>query len=668
MATEQVENQSEVPRTVQPPPAVPGAGNGQDTPVTGVPATSSPDFNRERDLAEEVRSGLQLFVVAVKNCALYPENSKIRGASLEKLQEWFAKFLDQHESLKLFVDMDSFLFQGVQVYQEKAGEGAVVFPFFRDGVQWIEFQEGMEPSELSALIDNMNRFRMLKEEDEDDLVTALWDADLQNIKYKTANEFWEIDPVTEIASFSVSVGQANAPKTENMTRKSIATVGRSRPVPQAGGKALGVLLNWMKESGRRQTQDSSLFPPESDLRPPDTGLGGDDSDSEGEVLEGGWRHQPWAISHQERLEMEKLLSDEAKRSHLGLGIDLTLALLVQHTDQDSQGIILKFLAEMVKFAFARGDFGAPILILGKLEGLIRSFAPDMDHLRTEFPRWLATEPVMEGLIALVPRQDCPEDDASWFQQFLSVLPADAGKILAATAGKARDPMVRTCLLASVADRAAAGGHDLGIFLNTALSPEDLSSLIELLKGRDLKSYVDLLTASARHVHKQVREAASRLLLERNTDYIASVPQLLNEPDPSLARQIYWQLSQRRSAVVEKTIMGYLTQTFELSVNRAPDQVLQAYRTLGLAAATPRAVAFASDLLMKKDFKALFGLENDIEKTHRAGAALALHFIPAQLGSQDILEQASRSFFRSLRAACAKASQEADTYRAMVRRE
>jgi hypothetical protein len=625
------------------------------------------DISRERDIAEEVRSGLQLFVVAVKNCALYPENSKIRRASLEKVQEWFAKFLDDHESLKLFVDMDSFLFQGIQVFQEKPGESAIVFPYFRDGVQWIEFQEGMEPMELAVLIDNMNRFRMLKEEDEDDLVTSLWEADLQNIKYKTANEFWEIDPVTEIASFTVAVGQANATKTETMARKSISAAGRARQPAAAGGKSLGVLLDWMKDSGRRNS-DSPLFPPEGDLRPPDTGLGGEEADGDAEVQEGGWRHQPWAITPQEKAEMDKLLSDEVKRSGLGLGIDFTLELLVQYRDPDTQGTVMKFLAEMVKFAFARADFGAPILILGKLEGQIRRYAPVLDGIRTEFPRWLATEPVMEGLIALNPRPACPEDDATWFQQFLSVLPVDAGKVLGATAGKARDKMVKTHLLTAVADRAAAGGHELGIFLNTVLSPQDITTLIDQLKGRDLKSYLDFLSASARHVHRQVREAASRLLLERNTDFIANVPNLLSESDPSLARQIYWQLGQRRSAVVEKAILGFLTQTFELAVNRAPDQILQAYRTLGLATATPRAAAFASDLLLKKDFKALFGMESDIEKIHRAGAALALNFMPAQFGSREILEKATRSLFRSLRAACAQATLEAETYKSMAKRE
>jgi hypothetical protein len=323
---------------------------------------------------------------------------------------------------------------------------------------------------------------------------------------------------------------------------------------------------------------------------------------------------------------------------------------------------------MVKFAFARGDFGAPILILGKLEGLIRRCEPFLDHLRTEFPRWLATEPVMEGLVVLVPRQVCPEDDATWFQQFLSVLPADAGKVLASAAGKARDQMVKTLLLNAVADRAAAGGQELGVFLNSVLSPDDLTVLVAQLKGRDLKSYVDFLSAAARHVQRRVREAASRLLLERNTDFIANVSNLLSEPDPSLARQIYWQLGQRRSAVVEKSILNFLNQTIELSVNRAPDQILQAYRTLGLAAATPRAADFASDLLLKKDFKALFGMESDIEKLHRAGAALALHFMPPQFGTREILERASRSLFRSLRAACAQASQEVETYRAMAKRE
>jgi hypothetical protein len=120
-------------------------------------------------------------------------------------------------------------------------------------------------------------------------------------------------------------------------------------------------------------------------------------------------------------------------------------------------------------------------------------------------------------------------------------------------------------------------------------------------------------------------------------------------------------------VVEKTIITFLAQTFELAVNRSPEQLLQCYRTLGLAAASQRAVDFASDILMKKDFRALFGISGEIERNHRAGAALALHFMPPQTGAQDILAHASKSLFRSLRHACAKANSEAEVYRTMARR-
>jgi hypothetical protein len=623
------------------------------------------DLNRERDIAEDVRAGMQIFVVAVKNCALYPENSKIRRASLEKLQEWFTEFLDEHESLKLFVDMDSFLFQGVSVYQEKPGESAMVFPFFRDGVQWIEFMEGMDRSELETLIDNLNRFRMLREDDEDDLVTALWEADLQNIKYKTANEFWEIDPVTEIAAFKVAVGQSGEAALDGLNRKALATAARNKAQESGGGKALGALVSWIRNGARISSRESFLFPEEGDLCPPETGLEGDDDGSQDEdYQESGRRHQTWAISPQERAEMERLLSDEAKRSHLGLGIDLTLELLVQHGDPESQGTVLKFLAEMVKFAFARGDFGAPILILGKLEGLIRAASPALDQMRAEFPKWLATEPVMEGLIALAPLKDRPEEAAVSFRRLLSILPPDSHRLLAATAAKCRDEMIKSQLLLAVAERAPGGGHELGLFLNSTLPTADIVSLIGMVKGRELKEYMDFLSASARHVQREVREAASRVILEANTDLIAHLPQLLAEPEPSLARQIHWILGQRRSPVVERVLVNFLAQTIDLSVSRPRDQLMLCYRTLGLVAATRTAADFASEILLKKDMKAFFGLSGEKEKIHRAGAALALHFIPAQYGSQEILESASRSFYRSLRAASAQAREEVAAFKSM----
>jgi hypothetical protein len=58
--------------------------------------------------------------------------------------------------------------------------------------------------------------------------------------------------------------------------------------------------------------------------------------------------------------------------------------------------------------------------------------------------------------------------------------------------------------------------------------------------------------------------------------------------------------------------------------------------------------FSSEVLLKKDFRAFFGISH--EKSHRQGAALALFLMPNEWGQNNILNKASHSAFRDLRRA------------------
>jgi hypothetical protein len=650
-----------------------GKGNGSGNGAGLVAADNSPSaaagvFDKEKDLAQEVRAGLQIFVVAVKNCGLYPANNKIRQASMERVTEWFTTFLEEHETLRLFVDMDGFLFQGIQVLQENPTESAIIFPFFRDGVQWIEFLEGLDSKELLTLMEHMNRFRILKEEDEDDLVTAMWTSDFQFIKYKTANEFWEIDPVTEISSLKVGFDSGQEQPKKEKIQYIVAPISRDTMAERkTGGKTIGALLSWMNEGGPNVSNDSKLFQRDGELLPPSTGIRGGDGDGEGEddedFLEGGYRqYQTWAISPAEKAEMERILAEESKKGHLGMGIDLTLALIPQKNDPESRVPILKFLADIVKFALARADFQSVLILLKKLAYLIQAYSPDLDNLKTEFPGWLAEEAILEGILHTDPKQLIPPEQIVSLRKFLRFLPSGVNKTLVNIASKLKDESLKFALLEAAVMRAAAGGIELSLHANTVLHPDDLTRMYKYFENKDIKNVFPFLSGGAKHVKRQVREVAARIILESDPNHISSLPHLLAEPEPSLARQIYFLLGQGRNPVVEKILINFLNNTIESSINRSPELIMLCYRTLGLVAASTAATEFASSKLMKKDFRSFIGFSSEMVQTHRTGGALALYLMPPSLGADEILSRASRSFFRSLRQACADAKKEADSYR------
>jgi hypothetical protein len=591
----------------------------------------------------------------------------IRKTSLQKLQEWFASYLDDNEQLRLFVDVKGFLFQGVEVLGEKTSENSIFFPFFRDGLQWIEFQEGLTHAELEKLIEFLNRFRMLKEEDEDDLVTAMWSAEFQFIKYKTANEFWEIDPITEIASFKVGYSQNLKNTPDDDTIKNMTAGQKSQENYATGPKGIGALFSWIGKGSYGGVGSSGFFPPESKLIPPRTGL---DSGSGGNGQECGelGGSFTWEINEDEKAVLDEMLSEEARRSQLTVGVDLAMALLVEHSDPQGRAQVLKFIGEVVLFAFARGEYLEVYTLIRKLEILIRAVAPQLDQLRNEFQKILSTLTVLEGLFHYEGEitQD-NVDELVYLNKVLGYLTSDCAKILTEVAAKIRDDILRGQVLEAIARRAFVGGQDLAFHVNSVLPPKDIITIIKILGASDISKSLPFILGLSRHVKPEVREEAAVTLLVNNTGYISNMPHLLAEPDPKLARQIFWLLGRERNATVERLLINFIRNTLELNINRPTDSLLLTYRTLGLSASTEGAVDFCAQILLKKDLRALFGLTGEFEQAHRVGAALALLVMGPELGQGEVLHKASRSLFLSLKRAYQKANLAAEEYRSMTRR-
>jgi hypothetical protein len=303
-----------------------------------------------------------------------------------------------------------------------------------------------------------------------------------------------------------------------------------------------------------------------------------------------------------------------------------------------------------------------LVLLKKLAGVIQAASPALDDLKIEFPKWLSEEFVLEGIIHTDPKLEVPVEQIVALNKYLRFLPVNAHKVLINIAAKVKDGKIKSQLLEAVVMRAVHGGMDLSLHANTMLSPDDLVVMYKYFENKDIRPVVPFLSGGTKHVKRQVREVAVRIILESDPNFINHLPHLLAEPEPSLSRQIYFLLGQKRSAVVEKILINFLNSTLDLSINRSPELIMLCYRTLGLTAVSMSALDFAAGKLMKKDFRSFIGFSNETTQTHRIGGALALFLMPPSLGAEEILSRAHGSFFRSLRLAYYEAKKEADSYR------
>ncbi len=153
---------------------------------------------------EAVRGFMAAFAKAIKSYSLYPETHTISENLLSGLENSLTNFFQSSPDLKLDIEKERICFKGIEVYQANGKEDYLVTPFFRDGIIWIEFGNGVTAAELSFLLGLLSEYRTLTDESEGDLVTALWERSLPHIHYEAAEVFWETAPSLDFSHFSVS--------------------------------------------------------------------------------------------------------------------------------------------------------------------------------------------------------------------------------------------------------------------------------------------------------------------------------------------------------------------------------------------------------------------------------------------------------------------------------
>ncbi|MDR1044578.1 MAG: hypothetical protein LBP33_05595 [Candidatus Adiutrix sp.] len=673
---------------------------------------------QENELLAEVRAGLNLFSVALKNHALYPEANHTRRASLEKAHNWLKDYLERESDLHLTVDRDSLIFQDEVAFQDKAGEQPLVFPLFRDGVQWIEFDEGLTFEELNAFAGLMNRFRTLKEEAGDDLVTAMWDADFAHIKYKTAEEFWENDPLIDIAALKaaneeleasgagrlIKIGSRTVDQVLGVLNKDQSGQGQSAdggqaappsgvaaPTEEEASPLFSELLSNLKNSvlkPKRAGQNllDTVLPnlgSGEPTRPLNAPVYIDDSASSGqEALPGPvndeddssrsaseatarnlfkaatyydsqGRDNFWKLSPEEEAVLAAMISDEEHRNRSQDCLEILTILLDEsqapgdaRDGRQAHGDLLNFMAAEIRHDLELGDFAFIRGFLETLKEAVKTDKPFLARLVAEFQAKIAAGDVLDALLRDWPQDQATDRSFAELRLFLYHLPPEAIQTFVALLLKGVDPRIEK-ILVEVSAVAAAKLNSLNVVkLITPLRSASLREMIQVVKNRQLPCPTVLLQGLSHYEIPQVREEAARALLEADPDNIRHLAHLIDDPHLSINRLICAYLALRRIPLAEKLLFDYLNESYLQGRAQSKEHLLNCYRAFGLCSSS-WVISFLREILFKKDWKSLLGLEGN---WHQQGAALALMMMPERWGAAEILDEAAHSRFRSIRQA------------------
>jgi HEAT repeat protein len=153
--------------------------------------TTSATANAEQDELDEpsfpivlVTDLLKSFVKAVRAHQLYLPNNPMHARSLEAVREAFAGIWRKTEEIDIQIVETQLLWEGRVVLDEhERTSDNIAWLLYKDGIRELKMLKGFEGEELGTFFDLLQRVRKATDDD-DDLLTLLWEREFATLQYK----------------------------------------------------------------------------------------------------------------------------------------------------------------------------------------------------------------------------------------------------------------------------------------------------------------------------------------------------------------------------------------------------------------------------------------------------------------------------------------------------
>jgi hypothetical protein len=134
-----------------------------------------------------VRELLRLLVKTQKAQRLYDSKNAVAERLELDLYERLAAFVSEEGEVQLSVLESQLQCDGAVVFESADRTDSLAFLLYRDGIRLLSFGPGLELQELRSFLRCLNRVAVFTN-DQDDLVTLLWEQDFHSIRYYAIEE------------------------------------------------------------------------------------------------------------------------------------------------------------------------------------------------------------------------------------------------------------------------------------------------------------------------------------------------------------------------------------------------------------------------------------------------------------------------------------------------
>lgn len=493
----------------------------------------------EMDLSKKVIAHLQL---AKKNFALYPEGHTICINALRQLHLQLVNFMNKYGDLKLDIEKDQLSSRGEVILSEPPEEGALPFILYRDGIQWLEFCNGIGAEELQEFLKVLCRYSILSAAPEGDVVTEFWENQLPHIRYQVADFFWGIEQDQKIIN----------------------------PPEQLAGKVFALRENTLADS-------DTLSDPMID-------------------------RAAVMITPDEKARIDEMIRIEEEGDPTAY-LDALLDSLLQHGERENFEIILDVLDEEFGSSLIRMDFDSAIKILESLQYIISISSAEIpwaaaliDDFFLKVSRSESLSPLQELLTGMDLNQ------MKKLERLFSLLSPEAIHTIGAMLQQNLPVRIRQMLIDSIVALASRDYTPLESLLqnpNEKLMERLVQVFISLEGDRPMKALMKLV----HHTSSKVRQEAVKAVFQRGAARTKEIFALIDDKDELVRTLVMKQMSQSRNQAAEKFLLDYLEK--KSSKNLENEQhILACFSILGQCGSA-LSIPFLRQTLFESAWKTLF---------------------------------------------------------------
>lgn len=470
--------------------------NGKPNPDTGA-EDSAPD----RVLLNRVREILQVFGHAVSAVKIYPFDHANVRQFLDDLADKLTLFLEENLELEIGIEEFQFTFLGIPVYEDRQPMKSLPFFFYKDGMQSLIFDKGLDKEELKNLLDVIKTVAQLPPE-EGDIVNALWERDFANVRYVAPDEFLES---------KITAGRSSVESHLKVNREELFS-GRIDILPE----------------DRQEMVDSQFL-----LRAKSPQGAPADGREDLESLETSV--QSSLLAEDDLAALETIIQANRRISAEEEFVNVVVEIIYLEDRKDAFAGLFDTLKQSHQELIGRQIFSKALLLIDQLKEMknifSRSGSPKADII-SDFLKYLVSDEALDELknSYLKAKESISQEE---FFQYISALAPESWKILADLYESGARPDLRGRILNYFQE---AGRQDLNGLVSLVLDsrPQLTREIINIVSLSQDKKAVSYLASFLRSAKKQLRLEAVRGLSDQDNSAAQNILlKLLGDEDEEM---------------------------------------------------------------------------------------------------------------------------------------